>query len=60
MTGVSKNTISKLLLDLGAACTAYQSKTLVNLPSKRVQCDEIWSCVGAKDKNLSAEKRSRD
>ena len=59
MTGVSKNTISKLLLDLGAACTAYQSKTLVNLPSKRVQCDEIWSFVGAKDKNLSAEKKEQ-
>src|SRR4051812_6375526 len=56
MTGISKNTISKLLLDLGAACTAYQSKTLVNLPCKRLQCDEIWSYVGAKDKNLSQAK----
>ncbi len=57
MTGVSKNTISKLLLELGAGCTAFQSKTLVNLPCKRLQCDEIWSYVGAKDKNLSSEKK---
>jgi hypothetical protein len=45
MTGVAKNTVAKLLVDLGAACTADQSKTLVNLPCKRLQCDEIWSYV---------------
>jgi hypothetical protein len=43
MTGVSKNTISKLLLQLGAACTRYQNETLRNLPCKRLQADEIWS-----------------
>jgi IS1 family transposase len=59
MTGVAKNTVAKLLVDLGAAGTAYQSKTLVNLPCKRLQCDEIWSYVGAKDKNLSAEKKEQ-
>lgn len=57
MTGVAKNTVSKLILELGAACTAYQSKTLVNLPCRRLQCDEIWSYVGGKDKNLSEEKK---
>ena len=54
MTGVAKNTVAKLLLDLGAACTAYQDRTLRNLPSRRLQCDEIWSFVGAKDKNVPA------
>lgn len=57
MTGVSKNTIAKLLVELGAACSEYLNKTLVNLPCERIQCDEIWSFVGAKDKNVSAEKR---
>src|ERR1035437_9578951 len=52
MTGASKNTIAKLLVELGAACTDYLDKTLVNLNSKRIQCDEIWSFVGAKDKNV--------
>jgi IS1 family transposase len=56
MTGVSKNTITKLLLELGAACTRYQDETLRNLSCKRLQCDEIWSFVGGKDKNLSSEK----
>ena len=57
MTGVSKNTIAKLLLELGAACTRYQDETLRNLSCKRLQCDEIWSFVGGKDKNLSSEKK---
>ena len=48
LTGVAKNTVTKLLVELGAACAEYQDKTLVNLTSKRVQCDEIWSYVGAK------------
>jgi IS1 family transposase len=57
MTGVSKNTISKLLLQLGAACTRYQDATLRNLPCRRLQCDEIWSFVGGKDKNLTDEQK---
>lgn len=57
MTGVSKNTITKLLVELGAACADYQHKTLINLPCKRVQADEIWSFVGAKDKNVPADRK---
>jgi IS1 family transposase len=56
MTGVAKNTVTKLLVELGAACASYQSETLRNLPCRRLQCDEIWSFVGAKDKNVPAEK----
>lgn len=57
ITGVSKNTVAKLLVELGAACTKFQDETLRNLSCKRLQCDEIWSFVGGKDKNLSAEKK---
>ena len=57
MTGASKNTIAKLLVELGAACAEYLDKTLVNLPSKRIQCDEIWSFVGAKDKNIPTNRK---
>ena len=53
MTGVAKNTIVKLLVDLGAACAKYQDEHLRNLPCKRVQCDEIWSWVYAKAKNVT-------
>ena len=52
MTGVAKNTIVKLLTELAPACAEYQDKALRNLPCKRIQVDEIWSFVGAKDKNL--------
>lgn len=58
MTGVARNTINKLLVDLGAACSEYQDKVFVNLPCKRIQCDEIWSFVGAKEKNTTAEKKA--
>lgn len=53
MTGVAKNTIAKLLVELGAACLEYSNKTLVNLQCKRVQCDEIWSFVAAKERNVT-------
>ena len=52
ITGVAKNTISKLLVDLGAACREYQSKVFRNLPCTRIQCDEVWSFCYAKEKNV--------
>ena len=60
MTGASKNTIAKLLIELGAACSEYLDKALVNLPCNRIQCDEIWSFVGCKEKNVTLEKLERD
>jgi IS1 family transposase len=59
MTGVSKNTIARLLVELGAACSQYLDKALVNLNCKRIQCDEIWSFCYAKDKNVPADKRGQ-
>jgi len=52
MAGCSINTVTKLLVDVGQACSVYQDKTLRNLPCKRIQCDEIWSFVYAKAKNV--------
>ena len=57
MTGVSKPTILKLLRDLGCACAAYQDRTLRGLKCRRLQCDEIWSFVGMKQKNIPKERR---
>lgn len=57
MTGVSKNTITKLLVNLGVACADFQDVALRNLNCKRLQLDEIWSFVGCKQKNVpDAEK----
>lgn len=59
MTGVAKNTIVKLLADVGKACAEYQDKALRNLPCKNVQCDEIWSFCYAKEKNVPEDKKGR-
>jgi len=59
MTGVAKGTVLKLLVDLGLACEEYQGRTLVNLRSKRIQCDEIWSFCYAKAKNVPIDKRGQ-
>jgi len=59
MTGVAKNTILKLLADLGHACVEYQDKALCNLTCKRIQCDEIWQFCYAKEKNVPADKRGQ-
>ena len=59
MTGASKNTVAKLLRDLGAVCSEYQDKVFRNLKCRRIQCDEIWSFVGSKEKNTSAEKKAQ-
>jgi hypothetical protein len=57
MTGIHRTTIQKLLVELGEACSLYQDKVFRNLTCKRVQCDEIWSFIGAKEKNTSDEQR---
>src|SRR6267378_1231480 len=57
MTGVAKNTVVKLLCDLGRACSEYQDKTFRNLKCRRVQCDEIWSFVYAKEKNCTEKQK---
>ncbi|HEX9584242.1 MAG TPA: helix-turn-helix domain-containing protein [Gammaproteobacteria bacterium] len=59
MADVSRNTVDKLLRDVGAACLDYQEKALRNLPCKRVQCDEIWSFVHTKERNLPEQERGR-
>jgi len=55
MTGVAKNTVTKLLVDLGAACMVYQDRTMQNLPCTRVQCDEIWAFCHSKQNNVAPE-----
>jgi hypothetical protein len=58
ITGTAKNTIVKLLRELGAACSRFQDETIRNIRSKRVQCDEIWSFTNSKEKNTTQEKKA--
>jgi IS1 family transposase len=55
MADVSFNTVIKLLLDVGDACERYQDERLRNIKARRIQCDEIWSFVYAKAKNVPEE-----
>jgi IS1 family transposase len=57
ITGSAKNTVIRLLLEVGAACDAYQNRALRNLKTQRVQCDEIWSFVGSKEKNTTPKAK---
>ncbi len=59
MTGVSINTVTKLLVDLGRACAGYQDKVLRNLPCKRLQADEIWAFCYSKAKNVPEDKQGQ-
>ena len=58
MTGVAKNTVLKLVLDLADACAAYHDKNVRRLRVRRLQCDEIWQFVGSKARNTSPEKKA--
>lgn len=55
IVGCSINTVTKLLIDVGQSCDEYQDKAMRNLPCKRIQCDEIWSFCGMKEKNVPKE-----
>ena len=58
LTGASKNTVSKLLIDAGKACAAYHDANVRNVTAARVQVDEIWSFTYAKQKNVAAAKEA--
>lgn len=54
---VSKNTVTKLLVDIGRACQQFHNEHVVNVKSERIQCDEIWSFCYAKQKNVTQDMR---
>lgn len=58
LTGAAKNTVVKLLAEVGRACSVYQDKVFRNLSCKKIQCDEVWSFVGSKEKNTRKEKKA--
>ncbi len=57
MTGVARNTVTKLLVDLGQVCMKYHDEHVRNVTVRHLQCDEIWAYIGAKAKNVSPEKK---
>jgi IS1 family transposase len=57
MTDVAYNTVLKFVADIGTVCREYLDAHMVNLPCRRLQCDEIWQFCYAKAKNVPQEKR---
>ncbi len=60
VTGASINTVTKLLVDAGRACSDYQDRAFRNLTSRRIQVDEVWSFVYAMAKNVETAKAAPD
>lgn len=55
VVGVSINTVTKMLSDVGMACAEYQDKAMRDLTLSDIQVDEIWAFIGAKQKNVPAD-----
>ena len=53
---VSLNTVTKLLIDAGKACSAYHDECVRNVKATRIQCDEIWAFCYSKQKNVAKAK----
>jgi IS1 family transposase len=58
LTGASKKAVSRLMVDAGQAAAWYQDRVFRNLTCKRVQVDEIWAFVYAKQKNVPLAKKA--
>jgi IS1 family transposase len=58
LCNVAINTVVKMQIDAGRACTLFQDQAFRNLTCRRLQCDENWAFVGAKEKNASTEKKA--
>lgn len=52
MVGAAKNTVLKLLVEIGQASSDYMDQNMRNLPCRRLECDEIWAFIGAKQRNV--------
>jgi IS1 family transposase len=60
VTGVSINTVTKLLEDAGEACIALHDEKVRNVKSRRLQCDEIWSFNYCKKIKVPTAKAAPD
>jgi len=60
LCGCSKITVLRLLADAGTLCAELHDELVRDLQAERIQADEIWSFVHAKDKNLPANLKDKD
>jgi IS1 family transposase len=53
LTGAAYTTVIRFLEDIGWAAQMYLDEHMRDLPCRRLQCDEIWSFVAAKQKKVT-------
>jgi IS1 family transposase len=56
LTGASKKTVSKLLVDAGKVCMAHHDQFVRRVKASRIQVDEIWTFTHCKEKNVASAK----
>ena len=59
MTDTHRDTIMRLMVEVGTGCATLADEQMRNLDCRRIQCDEIWSFCYAKDKNVPSDKRGQ-
>jgi IS1 family transposase len=53
ITGVHRDTITRLMVRVARAAERFSSATMVDLPCKRIEVDELWAFVQKKNKNVA-------
>jgi IS1 family transposase len=53
ITGVHRDTIMRLGVNVGRGCTAMMDAKMRNLNCNRLEMDEIWGFVGKKERNIN-------
>ena len=57
ITGRSKITVTRLIVEAGQACAAAHGELVHDLACQWVQVDELWAFVGMKARNVPNERR---
>ncbi len=52
MTGTHRDTICRLLVEVGTGCAKVMDKQMRDLPCRRIEVDEIWAYVGKKQRHM--------
>jgi hypothetical protein len=45
MTDTHRDTIMRLMVEVGTGCAKVADEQMRDLNCRRIQCDEIWSCL---------------
>ena len=60
ITRTHRDTLLKMVVSIGGHCESFLERTLRGLSVKSVECDEIWSFVGMKEKTRVRLNRPED